>query len=116
MDRRHKRNDETKSPMLSKVIEDYVEDISSLWDERHKKVNGIDLVPKLGLFLEVVGNKPIDTVTLEDVSRFKSLVSRYPSNKNKRPQYRIIFARCPEGGPIIHHIYWQIFSTHHLIP
>ena len=87
-----KRNDETKSPMLSKVIEDYVEDISSLWDERHKKVNGIDLVPKLGLFLEVVGNKPIDTVTLEDVSRFKSLVSRYPSNKNKRPQYRNLSA------------------------
>ena len=81
-------------PQLSEAIKQYVDEISSQWDQRHKKVNGIDLIPKLDLFLEVVGDKPLDRLTVEDVTQFKNVVSKFPSNKNKKVHYRDLSAKA----------------------
>jgi len=63
-------------------------DTSLGWDKKHFSGNERDLRPRLDLIVEVIGDKPCNKVTREDVSRFKEVVMRLPSNRLKKQVYR----------------------------
>jgi hypothetical protein len=75
----------TPVPLLSELVESYAVDTSLGWDKKHFSGNERDLRPRLDLIVEVIGDKPCNKVTREDVSRFKEVVMRLPSNRLKKP-------------------------------
>jgi hypothetical protein len=48
----------------------------------------VDNKAQLALFLEIVGDRPINEVGFADVRRFKEVLTRLPPNRSKIPQYR----------------------------
>ena len=76
------------APLLSSLVESYIKDISMGWDRKHFDGNDRDLRPRLELIVEIIGDKPCDQITREDVARFKELSIKLPSNRKKKPAYR----------------------------
>ena len=76
------------SPLLSDLIEQYKANCKNRWATRHYSSNERDLFPKLDLFLEAIGDKPMNEVRKEDISRYSNLIYKYPANKNKKPAYK----------------------------
>jgi integrase len=78
----------TNAPCLSVLIQSYWNEFSSKLDPKHLKSNERDIIPKLNVLLEVVGDIPANEITKEHVFRFKSIVLNYPANRNKMPAYK----------------------------
>lgn len=76
------------TPSLSELVEKYKVDCEIRWSEKNINVNSKDLFPKLDLFLEVIGDKPVTAIKKEDISTYKHLIFKYPVNKNKKPAYK----------------------------
>jgi len=77
-----------KAPLLSELIEKYKADCENRWSTKHTNGNGRDLFPKLDLFLEVIGDIPVNEIKKESISIYKRLVYKYPVNKNKKAAYK----------------------------
>jgi len=76
---------EKEGPLLSEVIRHYVaENEKSKWTEKTKQENETSL----NLFLEVMGDVPIGSITRRQVSEFKTTLQRLPPNRNKVKKYR----------------------------
>ena len=75
-------------PRLSQLIEKYIKHVSFSWDKRHYEGNLRDLRPRLDTLLEIIGDKQCNTITCEDVSRFREVTSRLPANRKKKATYR----------------------------
>lgn len=78
-------------PLASSVIQDYFQ---------HKSVSGewvgrtaVESQPPFDLFLELVGDKPVDAYTRDDMRAYRDSLLRMPSSRKKRPQYREKTAR-----------------------
>ena len=78
----------TDAPRLSELIGSYIKDLSVGWDAKHYEGNERDLRPRLETMVEIIGDKPCDTLTLEDVAQFKKVTLRLPSNRKKKEAYR----------------------------
>ena len=77
-----------KAPLLSELVERYKVDCKNRWSQKHSSGNERDIYPKLALFLEVIGDKPVNEIKKEDVVIYKNLVYKYPANKNKKAAYK----------------------------
>ena len=75
-------------PRLSELVESYIKDLSVGWDAKHCAGNERDLRPRLETIVEIIGDKPCDALTLEDVARFKEVTLKLPSNRRKIKAYR----------------------------
>jgi integrase len=76
------------SPLLSELIEQYKANCKNRWSAKHSSGNERDIFPKLALFLEAIGDKPVNEIKKEDVLIYKNLVYKYPANKNKKAAYK----------------------------
>jgi integrase len=65
-----------------------MKDVSVGWDAKHFEGNDRDLRPRLESIVEIIGDKPCDTITREDVGRFKVITMKLPSNRKKKAAYR----------------------------
>ena len=54
------------APLLSDLIEAYMKDVSVGWDAKHFEGNDRDLRPRLESIVEIIGDKPCDTITREE--------------------------------------------------
>ena len=63
-----------KAPLLSELVEKYKADCKNRWSTKHSSGNERDIFPKLALFLEVIGDKPVNEIKKEDVLIYKNLV------------------------------------------
>lgn len=80
---KHKVDEE--GALLSEVIQNYVaENEKSNWTKKTKQENEFSL----NLFLEVLGNVPIKTISRRQVSEFKAVLQKLPPNRNKVKKYR----------------------------
>ena len=77
-----------KSPLLSDLIAQYKANCISRWSAKHCSSNERDLFPKVDLFLEAIGDKPMNELRKEDISKYNNLIYKYPANKNKKPAYK----------------------------
>ena len=77
-----------KAPLLSALVEKYKTDCKNRWSPKHSSSNERDIFPKLTLFLEAIGDKPVNELKKEDVLIYKNLVYKYPANKNKKAAYK----------------------------
>lgn len=77
-----------KSLQISELVRSYLNDCRSRWDPKHYGSNERDIAPKLALFVEIVGDKPANEITKEDISRYKAVLQNYPKNKNKIRAYK----------------------------
>ena len=60
-------NPKEKAPLLSELVEKYKVDCKNRWYAKHSSGNERDIFPKLALFLEVIGDKPVNEIKKEDV-------------------------------------------------
>jgi integrase len=74
------------SPRLSEVIGAYVKEMLQVGKWRLK--TEADHKAQLALFLEIIGDRPINEVGFADVRRYKEALTRLPPNRSKIPQYR----------------------------
>jgi hypothetical protein len=79
---------ESCTPLLSALVEKYLSELSILWLPKHRKTNERDLSPKLKLFVEIVGDRPANEIRKENLARYKTVLLKYPTNKNKKSAYR----------------------------
>ncbi len=71
--------------LLSTVIKNYVaENEKGNWTEKTKQ----ETESSLNLFLEVMGNVPIKTLSRRQISEFKAVLQKLPPNRNKVKKYR----------------------------
>jgi integrase len=91
------------APLLSELIDAYLEDVSLGWDAKHFEGNDRDLRPRLDLIVEIIGDKRCDAITREDVRKFKEVTMKLPSNRKKKAAYRdksiseLMEMKIPEG-------------------
>jgi integrase len=77
--------DEKDAYLLSEVIKNYVvENEKANWTEKSKQENE----SSLNLFMEVMGNVPIKTISRRQISEFKAVLQKLPPNRNKVKKYR----------------------------
>ena len=79
-----KASEEEKGERISEVIDRYVSEAKVKWKEKTKHEN----LSILKLFVNVVGDIPIQDVTRRTVSKFKETLQKLPPNINKNPNYR----------------------------
>ena len=75
---------EVRSPLISEVIERYVNEAESNWQPKTKEDN----LSSLHLFMEVVGDVPIGSITRQKIGDFKQILMKLPPNMKKNPLYR----------------------------
>ena len=72
------------SPLLSKVVEAFLTEQKGQVDEKtHESTR-----TKLKLFLEVIGNDPVDTITREQIVKYRETLQKLPPNMKKKKEYR----------------------------
>jgi integrase len=79
-----KANEEEEGERISEVIDRYVSEAEVKWKDKTKHEN----LSILKLFVKVVGDIPIQTVTRRKVAEFKETLQKLPPNINKNPNYR----------------------------
>ena len=75
---------EVKGPLLSEVIDRYAEEAESNWTPKTKD----ETLSSLRLFMEVVGDIPITSITRQRIGEFKQTLLKLPPNIKKNPEYR----------------------------
>lgn len=74
-------------PLLSLVIAEYIADKKR--DKAWKPRTETNIVATLNLFVEAIGDPPINEISREAVREFRDLIkNHYPSNWKKKKQYR----------------------------
>jgi len=72
------------SPLLSKVIESFLTEKKGEVNEKaHSSARA-----KLMLFLEVIGDNPVDTITRDQMVKYRDTLKKLPPNMNKKKEYR----------------------------
>ena len=79
-----KANEEEKGQLISEVIGRYASEAQVNWQDKTKYEN----LSVLRLFVEVVGDVPIQSVTRRKVGEFKEVLQKLPPNIKKNPKYR----------------------------
>lgn len=80
----HPEPKKPSSPLLSKVIEAFLTEQKGQVNEKTHE----SLRSKLNLFLEVIGNKPVDTITREEIVEYRETLKKLPPNMKKKKEYR----------------------------
>ena len=71
--------------LLSEVVKKYVaENKKANWTEKSKLENE----SSLNLFLEVMGDVPVNSISRRRISEFKATLQKLPPNRNKVKKYR----------------------------
>ena len=71
--------------LLSEVVKKYVaENEKANWTEKSKLENE----SSLNLFLEVMGDVPVNSISRRRISEFKATLQKLPPNRNKVKKYR----------------------------
>jgi len=78
----------SENTLISELVEKYISECRNHWSKRHYGGNERDIIPKLKLFIEIIGDKSIHDVRKEDIFRYKELISRYPAHKSKKLAYK----------------------------
>jgi integrase len=73
-----------KGQLISEVIEQYADEAKANWQPKTKDEN----LSILNLFMEVVGDVPIQSITRRKVGEFKQTLQKLPPNLKKNPKYR----------------------------
>jgi len=75
-----------KGVLLSELIEKYVKEKSAQekWTEKSKEQS----TERLGLMLEVIGDRPAGSLTRDDVVDCLEKLKRIPRHRKKKPEYR----------------------------
>jgi integrase len=71
-------------PLISEVIDNYVNETKVNWTPKTKD----EYLSILGLFVEAAGNIPIQSITRKTVGEFKQTLLKLPPNIKKNPKYR----------------------------
>ena len=79
-----KANEEQKGQLISEVIFRYASEAQVNWQDKTRDEN----LSVLRLFVEVVGDLPIQSVTRRKVGEFKEVLQKLPPNIKKSPKYR----------------------------
>jgi hypothetical protein len=73
-----------KGLLISEVIDRYAQEAEPNWTPKTKE----ETLSSLRLFVEVVGDEPIDSITRQMVGEFKQALLKLPPNIKKSPKYR----------------------------
>lgn len=82
----HTLSTKQSSLLLSEFIEQYIE--TKLRDAQWKPHSAPDHRNRLENLVEILGDKPINTVTREDMRNYRDILSKLPPNRKKSPLYR----------------------------
>ncbi|HDR14572.1 MAG TPA: DUF3258 domain-containing protein [Desulfobacteraceae bacterium] len=73
-----------RSSLVSEVVSQYVDETQKNWRTKTKE----DYLAIFNVFIEVVGDLPINTITRKMVGAFKQTLMKLPRNIKKNPKYR----------------------------
>jgi integrase len=83
-----KGSDKQPSLSLSECIETFISEKKRGWRDPHSYINEHkDYRPKLSLLTEILGNPPSNDITKGDIVKYKNILLKMPSNRNKKPKY-----------------------------
>jgi integrase len=83
-----KGSDKQPSLSLSECIENFISEKKRGWRDPHSYINEHkDYRPKLSLLTEILGNPPSNDITKGDIVKYKNILLKMPSNRNKKPKY-----------------------------
>lgn len=72
------------SPAISEVIEKHAAETRINWTEKTET----ETLASLRLFMEIVGDVPIQDISRKRIVEFKQVLMRLPPNMKKNPNYR----------------------------
>ena len=83
-----KESDKKSSLSLSECIETFISEKKRGWRDPHSYTNEHkDYRPKLSILTEILGNPPSNDITKADIVKYKNILFKMPSNRNKKPIY-----------------------------
>jgi integrase len=83
-----KESDKKSSLSLGECIETFISEKKRGWRDPHSYINEHkDYRPKLSLLTEILGNPPSNDITKADIVKYKNILFKMPSNRNKKPKY-----------------------------
>jgi integrase len=83
-----KESDKKPSSSLRECIETFISEKRRGWRDPHSYINEHkDYRPKLSLLTEILGNPPSNDITKADIVKYKNILFKMPSNRNKKPKY-----------------------------
>ena len=83
-----KESDKKSSLSLSECIETFISEKRRGWRDPHSYINEHkDYRPKLSILTEILGNPPSNDITKADIVKYKNILFKMPSNRNKKPKY-----------------------------
>ena len=83
-----KESDKKSSLSLSECIETFISEKKRGWRDPHSYTNEHkDYRPKLSILTEILGNPPSNEITKADIVKYKNILFKMPSNRNKKPIY-----------------------------
>lgn len=72
------------SPVISEVIEKYAAEARINWTDKTEA----EALASLRLFMEIVGDEPIQNISRKRAAEFKQVLMKLPPNIKKNPKYR----------------------------
>ena len=83
-----KESDKKSSLSLGECIETFISEKKRGWRDPHSYINEHkDYRPKLSVLAEILGNPPSNDITKADIVKYKNILFKMPSNRNKKPKY-----------------------------
>ena len=83
-----KESDKKSSLSLGECIETFISEKKRGWRDPHSYINEHkDYRPKLSILTEILGNPPSNDITKADIVKYKNILFKMPSNRNKKPKY-----------------------------
>ncbi len=83
-----KESNKKSSLSLSECIEIFISEKRRGWRDPHSYINEHkDYRPKLSILTEILGNPPSNDITKADIVKYKNILFKMPSNRNKKPKY-----------------------------
>ena len=76
----------SSQPKMSVAMETYFDHKRQSGEWRGRTAS--ESIPPFELFVEIMGDKPINTYTREDARYYRDTLLKMPSSRRKRPQYR----------------------------
>jgi integrase len=83
-----KESDKKSSSSLSECIEKFISEKRRGWRDPHSYINEHkDYRPKLSILTEILGNPLSNDISKGDIVKYKNILFKLPSNRNKKPKY-----------------------------
>jgi integrase len=83
-----KESDKKPSSSLRECIETFISEKRRGWRDPHSYINEHkDYRPKLSILTEILGNPLSNDITKGDIVKYKNILFKMPSNRNKKPKY-----------------------------